>query len=113
MAEIYGSINTLADRPGSRIGHGALNVSKLWFGHVRQELLRSAGKSEKRGDPMRHNIACSKRKDAERKNGLLLTRRTVLQRTGWVLAAAAFPSVAARPLFGIPAKATPQTRADY
>jgi 2-methylcitrate dehydratase PrpD len=55
-------------------------------------------------------------KDSEHENALMLSRRGVLQRAGWVLAAAAFPGVsgvAARPLFAIPAAALPQTRADY
>jgi 2-methylcitrate dehydratase PrpD len=45
-----------------------------------------------------------------------VTRRTVLQRASWFFAAAAFPPVSqvfAHPLFGIPAAAAPQTRADY
>src|SRR5579862_6171212 len=69
-----------------------------------------------RGHPMIHNMASNGTKHAEREYGLHLTRRSVLRRVGWVLAAAAFPSVsegAARQLFGMPAKAIPQTRADY
>ena len=45
-----------------------------------------------------------------------LTRRCVLQRTGWILAAAAFPSMgefAGEPIFAAAAKPAQQTRADY
>ena len=79
---------------------------------IRQVGLRFRGKK----GLMEPTTARSKTKDAKRGNALLLTRRSVLQRTGWVLAAAAFPSlseVAARPLFGIPATPAWQTRADY
>jgi 2-methylcitrate dehydratase PrpD len=61
-------------------------------------------------------VAYGNTKEAERENAILLTRRSILQRTGWVLAAVAFPfagDAVARPLFGIPATAGPQTRADY
>jgi 2-methylcitrate dehydratase PrpD len=62
------------------------------------------------------NMPISKAKNAERENTHRLTRRSVLQRTGWLIAAAAFPPVSeavARPVFGIPPAAMPQTRADY
>ena len=65
---------------------------------------------------MVRNMASSRSKGSERESPFQMTRRSVLQRAGWALAAAAFPSVrdvAAGPLFGMPAKATPQTRADY
>jgi 2-methylcitrate dehydratase PrpD len=65
---------------------------------------------------MARNVASSKTKDAEREYTLLLTRRGVLQRTGWALAAGVFPfvsEVAAHPFFGMSTAAAPQTRADY
>jgi 2-methylcitrate dehydratase PrpD len=65
---------------------------------------------------MTPNMPCSKKKTGERENAHVLSRRSVLRQTGWFIAAAAFTSVsdvAARPLFGIPAAAAPQTRADY
>jgi 2-methylcitrate dehydratase PrpD len=65
---------------------------------------------------MTPNMPGSKKKNGERRNAHLLSRRSVLRQTGWFIAAAAFTSVsevAARPIFGIPAAAAPQTRADY
>ncbi|MBZ5661992.1 MAG: MmgE/PrpD family protein [Acidobacteriia bacterium] len=62
---------------------------------------------------MVRHVACNKTKDSERENALPLTRRSVLQRAGWILAAATFPPLAARPLFGVPPAAGAQTRADY
>ena len=65
---------------------------------------------------MSRNTARRESKNAEHEGSLAMTRRSVLQRAGWVFAAAAFPSVsgvAARPFFGIPAAAAAQTRADY
>ena len=60
--------------------------------------------------------ALSKPEDAGRGDANRLTRRSLLQRAGWLLGATTFPSVrgvAARPLFGIPSAAEAQTRADY
>src|SRR5579864_6842201 len=65
---------------------------------------------------MAQDMPFSKTKNAERENAHLLTRRGALQRTGYFIAAAALASlreVTARQLFGVPAAAAPQTRADY
>ena len=65
---------------------------------------------------MARNNAFSMTDSAEHENANRVTRRGLLQRAGWVLAVATFPSasgVAARSLFGLPAAAGAQTRADY
>jgi 2-methylcitrate dehydratase PrpD len=120
------TVTTLAIALGRALDMDAKSAGMPRFEHVRKRSISSQSgigrrlilmqsNSEKRGDPVARNMACSKKKDVERENALLLTRRSVLQRTGWVLAAA-FPYVSeliAPPLFGIPADAVPQTRADY